>query len=54
MSQEDLVLSLHEEGLTAKQIHERLVEIFGPLAMPYSIVTRTIKKTSRFYQAENI
>jgi transposase len=46
MSEEDLVLSLHEESLTAKQIHERLVEIFGPLAMPYSIVTRTIRKTS--------
>jgi hypothetical protein len=45
MSQEDLVLSLHEEGLTAKQIHERLVEIFGPIAVPYSIVTRTIRKT---------
>jgi hypothetical protein len=46
MSQEDLVLSLHDEGLTAKQIYERLVESFGPLAMPYSIVTRTIRKTS--------
>jgi hypothetical protein len=46
MSQEDLVLSLHEEGLTAKKIHEQLVEIFGPLAMSYSIVTRIIRKTS--------
>jgi hypothetical protein len=46
MSQEDLVLSLHEEGLTAKKIHERLVESFDPLAMPYSIVTRTIRKIS--------
>jgi transposase len=46
MSKEDLVLSLHEEGLTAKQIHERLVEVFGPLAMLYSIVTRTIRKAS--------
>jgi transposase len=46
MSQEDLVLSLHEEGLTEQQIHERLVEIFGPLAMPYSIVARIIRKTS--------
>jgi hypothetical protein len=46
MSQEDLVVSLHGEGLTAKQIHERLVEIFGRLAMPYSIVTTTIRKIS--------
>jgi transposase len=44
MSQENLVLSLHEEGLKAKQIHERLVEIFGLLTIPYSIVTRTIRK----------
>jgi hypothetical protein len=44
MNQEDLLLSLHEEGLTAKQIHQRLVEIFGSLAMPCSIVTRTIRK----------
>jgi histone-lysine N-methyltransferase SETMAR len=45
MSQKDLVLSLHKEGLTAKAMHERLVEIFGPLAMPYSTVTRTFKET---------
>jgi hypothetical protein len=44
MSQKDLVLSLHKEGLTAKAIYERLVEIFGPLAMPYSIVTRTFRE----------
>jgi hypothetical protein len=45
MSQKDLVLSLHKEGLTAKVIYERLVEFFGPLAMPYSIVTRTFRET---------
>jgi hypothetical protein len=46
MSQEDLVLSLHEEDLTAQQINERLVEISGPLPMPHSIVTGIIRKTS--------
>jgi hypothetical protein len=45
MSQKDLVLSLHEEGLTAKEIYEPLVEIFGPLAMPCSTVTRTVMET---------
>jgi hypothetical protein len=45
MSQKDLVISLHEEGLTAKEIHEQLVEIFGPLAMSYSTVTGTVKET---------
>jgi hypothetical protein len=45
MTQKDLVLSLHKEGLMAKTIHERLVEIFGPLAMPYSAVTGTFRET---------
>jgi transposase len=45
MNQKDLILSLHKESLTAKAIHERLVEIFGQLAMPYSTVTRTFKET---------
>jgi hypothetical protein len=44
MSQKDLVLSLREERLTAKQIYERLVEIFGLLAIAYSTVTKTIWK----------
>jgi rRNA processing protein Gar1 len=45
MSQKDLVLSLHKKGLTAKAIHKQLVDIFGPLAMPYSTVTRTFRET---------
>jgi hypothetical protein len=45
MSQKNLVLSLHDEDLTAKAIHERLVEIFGSLAMPHSTVTRTFRET---------
>jgi hypothetical protein len=45
MSQKDLILSLHEEGLAAKEIHERLVETFCPLAMLYLTVTRTIRET---------
>jgi transposase len=45
MGQKDLILSLHKEGLTTKAIHERLVGIFGLLAMPYSTVTRTFRET---------
>jgi hypothetical protein len=45
MSQKDLILSLHKESLTAKAIHERLVEIFGPLAMPHSTITKTFRET---------
>jgi hypothetical protein len=45
MSQKDLILSLREKGLTAKQIYERLVEIFGLLAIVYSTVTKIIRKT---------
>jgi histone-lysine N-methyltransferase SETMAR len=44
MSQKDLVLSLRKEGMTAKAIHERLVEIFGLFAMPYSTVTRIFRE----------
>jgi hypothetical protein len=47
MSQKDLILSLYKEGVMAKAIHERLVEIFGPLAIPYSTVTRIFRKTCR-------
>jgi hypothetical protein len=42
MSQKDLVFSLREEGQTAKEIHERLVKIFGLFAMPYSTITRIV------------
>jgi hypothetical protein len=45
MSQKNLVVSLHKEGLTAKTIRERLVEIFGQLPMPYSTVTRIFRET---------
>jgi hypothetical protein len=45
MSQKDLILSLYQEGLTAKEIHEQLVETFGVLAMPYLTVMRTIRET---------
>jgi hypothetical protein len=46
MTERDLVASLHEEGLSAKEVHERLVEIFGGLAMAYSTITRTLRETS--------
>jgi hypothetical protein len=45
MSQKNLVLSLHKESLTAKAIYERLVELFSPLAMPYSKMMRTFRET---------
>jgi hypothetical protein len=45
MCQKDLVLSLREEGSTAKQTYERLVEAFGPLAIAYSTATKTLRKT---------
>jgi hypothetical protein len=45
MSQKDLVLSLREEGLMAKQIYEKLVEIFGLLAIAYLTMTKTLRKT---------
>jgi hypothetical protein len=45
MSQKDLVLSLRKESLTAKQIYERLVEIFGPRATAYSTMMKILRKT---------
>jgi hypothetical protein len=45
MSQNDLVLSPHKEGLAVKIIHERLVGLFGPLAMPYLTTTKIFGKT---------
>jgi hypothetical protein len=47
MTQEDLVLQLHEERMSAVVIHTRLVEIFGPLALAYSSVTR-IARSARW------
>jgi hypothetical protein len=46
MSQHDAVRFLHHNGLPADLIHEHLVEVFGPLAMAYSTVTRTIRQLS--------
>jgi transposase len=46
MSQADAVRFLHANGLPADVIHEHLVEVFGPIAMAYSTVTRTIRQTS--------
>jgi hypothetical protein len=46
MMQEDLVLQLHEQGMSAVTIHTRLVEIFDPLAMVYLSVTRIAMSVS--------
>jgi hypothetical protein len=46
MSQADAVRFLHENGLPADIIHDHLVEVFGPLAMAYSTVTRTVREMS--------
>jgi hypothetical protein len=39
MTQEDLILQLHEEEMSAVAIHTRLVEVFGPFALTYPSVT---------------
>jgi hypothetical protein len=46
MTQEDLVVQLHEEGISAAAIHTRLVEILGSLALAYSSVTRIARSAS--------
>jgi hypothetical protein len=46
MTQEDLVLQLHEEGMSAIAIHTRLVEIFDPAAFAYSSVKRITRSAS--------
>jgi hypothetical protein len=45
MSETELLFSLRKEGLTANAIHERLFEIFGLIAMPYSTMTKIIRET---------
>jgi hypothetical protein len=50
MSHEDLFLSLHKEGLTANVMHERLVEFFGPLAIPYSTAMRPFEEGSENFR----
>jgi hypothetical protein len=46
MTQQDLVLQLHEEGISAVAIHIRLVEVFGLLALVYLSMTRIVSGTS--------
>jgi hypothetical protein len=46
MMQEDLVLQLHEQGIVSVAIHMRFVEVFGPLAIAYSSVTRIARSAS--------
>jgi hypothetical protein len=46
MMQEDLVLQLHEQEISAVVIHTRLVEVFYFLAMAYSFVTQIMRSAS--------
>jgi hypothetical protein len=46
MKQQDLVFELYEQGMSAFAIHIKLVDIFGPLAMAYSSVTRMARSAS--------
>jgi hypothetical protein len=46
MAQQDLVLQLHEERISAVAIHTRLVGVFGPLGFAYSSVTSIVRSTS--------
>jgi hypothetical protein len=46
MAQEDLVHQLDEKRMSAVAIHMRLVDIFGPLAIGYSTVTKIARRTS--------
>jgi hypothetical protein len=46
MTQQDLVLQLHEEWISAVAIRTRLVEVFGLLAFAYSSVTRIVRSMS--------
>jgi hypothetical protein len=43
MSQADAVRFLHGNGPPADVIHQHLVDVFGPMAIAYSTVTRTIR-----------
>jgi hypothetical protein len=42
-SQHDLVLIFHEQDLLASKIYERLVDVFAPLGLASSIVTKAIR-----------
>jgi hypothetical protein len=46
MSQADAVRFLHGNGLPADVVHHHLVDVFGPMAMAYSTVTRTMREMS--------
>jgi hypothetical protein len=46
MMQEDLLLQLNEEGISAVAIHMRLVDVFGLLAIGYFSVTKITRRTS--------
>jgi hypothetical protein len=46
MMQEDLVLQLHEEGMSTLAIYMRLVDVFGSLAIEYSSVTEITRRMS--------
>jgi hypothetical protein len=46
MSQADAVRFLRGNGLPTDVIHQHLVDVFGPMAMAYSTVTRTIREMS--------
>jgi hypothetical protein len=46
MSQGDAVHFLYENGLQADIIHDHLVEVFGPVVMAYSTVTRIMREMS--------
>jgi hypothetical protein len=46
MTQEDLVLQLDEEGMSAIAIHTRLVDVFVSLALTYLWVMRIARTAS--------
>ena len=46
MTQYSLVVSWHHQKVPATVIHQRLLDLFGDLAISYPTVTRTIRKLS--------
>jgi hypothetical protein len=42
MDQGSICLYLNRKGLSAKEIHNELVQVFGPDAIAYSTVTQTL------------
>jgi hypothetical protein len=43
MDQGSICLYLNRKGLSAKAIHNELVQVFGPDAIAYSTVTKTLR-----------